>query len=41
MDSEKQEYTQSEIDYLLTCSKVITDPPKKEFYLDRGTIKGT
>ena len=30
-------YTQTEIDELIHCPKVIMDPPRKEMRLDRGS----
>lgn len=34
-------YTQGEIDYLITCPKVITNPPKKQMTLNRGHYRNS
>jgi hypothetical protein len=39
MPSEPRRYTQDEIDSLIGCAKVVSDPPKRDLKLDRGHLR--
>lgn len=39
MPTEPRRYTQDDIDSLIGCAKVVSDPPKRELKLDRGHFR--
>lgn len=39
MPAEPRYYTQEEIDSLIGCAKVVSDPPKRDMKLDRGHFR--